>query len=60
MTELTTLISDLVAINSVNPDLVPGAAGEGALADFIAAWGQTPDWKSSSRKPGRDVPMSCL
>ena len=39
MTELTTLISDLVAINSVNPDLVPGAAGEGALADFIAAWG---------------------
>ena len=40
MTELHTLISDLVAIDSVNPDLVPGAAGEGALADFIAAWGE--------------------
>ncbi len=40
MTELHTLLSDLVAIDSVNPDLVPGAAGEGALADFIAAWGR--------------------
>ena len=40
MTELSTLISDLVAINSVNPDLVPGAAGEGDIADYIAAWGR--------------------
>ena len=40
MTEIHSLISDLVAIDSVNPDLVPGAAGEGALADFIAAWGR--------------------
>lgn len=40
MTELANLISELVAINSVNPDLVPGAAGEGELADFIAAWGR--------------------
>ncbi len=40
MTELSTLISDLVAINSVNPDLVPGAAGEGEIADYIAAWGR--------------------
>ena len=28
----------LVAINSVNPDLVPGGAGEAAIADFCAAW----------------------
>ena len=40
MTELTNLLSDLVAINSVNPDLVPGAAGEGEIADYIAAWGR--------------------
>ncbi len=40
MTELSTLISDLVAINSVNPDLVPGAAGEGEIADYIAGWGR--------------------
>jgi acetylornithine deacetylase len=30
------LLRDLVAIDSVNPSLVPGAAGEGAIADFIA------------------------
>lgn len=32
------LLQDLVRINSVNPDLVPGAAGEAALADFTADW----------------------
>lgn len=40
MSELTKLISDLVSINSVNPDLVPGAAGESDIADFIAEWGR--------------------
>lgn len=40
MNELVNLLSDLVAIDSVNPDLAPGAAGEGALADYIAAWGR--------------------
>ncbi len=32
------LTRELVAIPSVNPDLVPGAGGEGAIADFCAAW----------------------
>ena len=32
------LISDLVAIDSVNPDLVPGGAGEAEIAAFTAAW----------------------
>ena len=31
------LLADLVAIDSVNPALVPGAAGEGAICAFIAA-----------------------
>src|SRR5215472_10911543 len=31
------LLRDLVTIDSVNPMLVPGAAGEGAIADAIAA-----------------------
>src|SRR5215471_282188 len=31
------LLRDLVTIDSVNPMLVPGAAGEGAIADVIAA-----------------------
>jgi acetylornithine deacetylase len=31
------LLRDLVAIDSVNPSLVPGAAGEGAIAQAVAA-----------------------
>ena len=32
------LLKRLVAIDSVNPDLVPGGAGETAIADFCGAW----------------------
>jgi acetylornithine deacetylase len=32
------LLSQLVAIDSVNPSLVPGGAGEGEIAAFVAAW----------------------
>ncbi|MBL8045081.1 MAG: ArgE/DapE family deacylase [Anaerolineales bacterium] len=38
MNTLPQLLSDLVAINSINPDLVSGAAGEAAVAAYIAAW----------------------
>lgn len=33
-----TLLADLVRIDSVNPGLVPGAAGEAAIASFSASW----------------------
>jgi acetylornithine deacetylase len=32
------LLAQLVAIDSVNPDLVSGGAGEGVIAAFTAAW----------------------
>src|SRR5215831_323866 len=32
------LAARLVAIDSVNPDLVPGAAGEREVASFVAGW----------------------
>jgi acetylornithine deacetylase len=32
------LLSQLVAIDSVNPSLVPGGAGEREIAAFVAAW----------------------
>jgi acetylornithine deacetylase len=32
------LLSELVSIDSVNPSLVPGAAGEGRIAQFVAGW----------------------
>ena len=38
MTELEQLICDLVAIESVNPDLVPTGSGEGKIAAFVAEW----------------------
>ena len=38
MAELPDLLRQLVAIDSVNPTLVPGGAGEAAIARFVAAW----------------------
>jgi acetylornithine deacetylase len=36
--ETAELLAKLVAIDSVNPSLVPGGAGEGEIAAFVAAW----------------------
>ncbi len=38
MHEAISLLADLVAIPSVNPSLVPGASGEGAVAAYVAGW----------------------
>lgn len=38
MTPAQELLRRLVALNSVNPDLVPGAPGEGEIARFVAGW----------------------
>lgn len=38
MTDVVELTRQLVAIDSVNPDLIPGAAGEGAIVRFVAEW----------------------
>jgi len=38
VTEVTELLRQLVAIDSTNPDLVPGGAGEGEIARFVASW----------------------
>lgn len=38
MSETTELVRQLVAINSINPDLVPGSAGEEEIARFVASW----------------------
>lgn len=35
---LADLAARLVAIDSTNPDLVPGGAGEGEIARFVAGW----------------------
>ncbi|MDQ2716532.1 MAG: ArgE/DapE family deacylase [Chloroflexota bacterium] len=38
MSEVAELLRQLVAIDSINPDLVPGGAGEGQIARFVAGW----------------------
>ncbi len=35
---LQALLADLVRIDSINPDLIAGAAGEEAIARFVAGW----------------------
>lgn len=37
MDQTIKLLCDLIAINSVNPSLVPGGAGEKEIADFVSA-----------------------
>src|SRR5512140_1002988 len=38
MSALTELLSSLVSIDSTNPDLIPGAAGEAQIAGAVAQW----------------------
>jgi acetylornithine deacetylase len=38
VSELAGLVSELVAIDSVNPDLIAGAVGEEEVARYVAAW----------------------
>ncbi|HEY7124697.1 MAG TPA: ArgE/DapE family deacylase [Ktedonobacterales bacterium] len=49
------LLRQLVAIDSVNPDLVPGGAGEAAIARFVAEWlrGAGLDVTMDEPAPGR-------
>jgi acetylornithine deacetylase len=49
MATVLQLARDLVAIDSVNPSLVPGGAGERAIAEYIAHW---------LRREGLDVEVS--
>jgi acetylornithine deacetylase len=38
MSDLVELLQGLVEIDSINPDLIPGAAGEVEIARFVAEW----------------------
>jgi acetylornithine deacetylase len=52
---IITLLSDLVAIDSINPDLVDGGAGEAEIAAFIARWLEAAGCEvySEEVRPGR-------
>jgi acetylornithine deacetylase/succinyl-diaminopimelate desuccinylase-like protein len=38
VSELSELAKQLVSIDSINPELIPGAAGEAEIANFVAHW----------------------
>ncbi|WP_405738393.1 ArgE/DapE family deacylase [Streptomyces sp. NBC_00028] len=49
------LLARLIAIDSVNPDLVPGGAGEAAVADYCGGWLAARGFEVHrlERRPGR-------
>jgi acetylornithine deacetylase len=51
MDDLEQILSDLVAIDSVNPDLIAGAAGETKIAHYIAHWLETAGLKVQLIEP---------
>ena len=53
--DLRSLLADLVAIDSVNPSLVPGGAGEAQIAAYIARWARAGglDVEVLEETPGR-------
>jgi acetylornithine deacetylase len=55
MDDLTALLAGLVAIDSVNPSLVAGGAGEGEAARFVAEWASSSGLEAETleREPGR-------
>jgi acetylornithine deacetylase len=53
MSELDQLLAELVSIDSVNPDLVPGANGEGEIAVFVSGWLRTHGLEVRLEETGR-------
>ena len=53
--QLHDLLRQLVAVDSVNPTLVPGARGEAAAAEFLRGWlkGQGIEARLQEAAPGR-------
>ena len=53
--EIADLTAQLVGIDSTNPDLVPGGAGEGAISAFVASWlgDRGIDVETHDASPGR-------
>lgn len=55
LNDVTSLLSRLVAIDSVNPSLVPGGAGEAEIAVFIVDWAREAGLEADvlEQTPGR-------
>jgi acetylornithine deacetylase len=55
MSDLVELLTGLVEIDSINPDLIPGAAGEAELAGYVGRWAERAglDVEVEDAAPGR-------
>ena len=58
--ELAALTADLVSIDSINPDVVQGAAGEQEIAGFVAGWLDAQGSRSSCTRPRPGDPTSSV
>ncbi|MBV9590541.1 MAG: M20/M25/M40 family metallo-hydrolase, partial [Hyphomicrobiales bacterium] len=56
MTSAAELLKELVSINSVNPDLVPGAAGEVEIAAFCTRWLEAQGFRVHRLEERKDRP----
>ena len=56
MNEIAELLAQLVAIDSINPDLVPGGAGESEIARFVANWLEHADLEVELDEPAPGRP----
>jgi acetylornithine deacetylase len=54
--EVETLLGRLVSIDSVNPTLVPGGAGEREIAGFVAGWAEDAGLRVEIVAPERERP----
>jgi acetylornithine deacetylase len=50
------LLGSLVAINSINPDLIPGGGGEAEIAHFIANWAERASLEVQLQEPAPGRP----
>ena len=54
--DVLALLRELVAIDSVNPSLIPGAAGEGEVAHAVAAWARAAGLAATITEPSPGRP----
>lgn len=60
--DVTDLLARLVSFDSVNPDLVPGGAGETAIADYCSRWFDSHGFEVHrlEKRPGRPSVVGIL
>ena len=56
MSEVAQLAAQLVAIESINPDVVAGGSGEGAVARFVAEWCERAGLETTLSEPAPGRP----